>query len=134
REPTPAMVASFRALSEEHRTLLVALLDTPPGPVPLTLVTEAFRRHVVGGLRRHPPDIIDRLTDHFLRLVDSRVSWVHPSWRDLVIEELRADREGRQRFLNACSLEGIRLAISTAGGTSGERSLPRLAEDLDWDV
>ena len=135
REPTAAMVASFRALSEEHRTLLVALLDTPPGPVPLTQVTEAFRRHAVGGLRTHPPDIIDRLTDHFLRLVDnSRVSWVHPSWRDLVIEELRTDREGRKRFLGACSLEGILLAISTAGGSSGERSLPLLAEDLDWDA
>lgn len=32
--PTEAMATSFNALGEEHRDLLVALLDTPPGPCP----------------------------------------------------------------------------------------------------
>src|SRR5262249_17383712 len=32
-EPTTAMEASLRALAPEHRALLVALIDQPPGPV-----------------------------------------------------------------------------------------------------
>ena len=31
-----------------------------------------------------------------------RVSWVHPSWRDLVIESLAADPVERRRFLSRC--------------------------------
>ena len=34
REPTAAMRASFAALPEAHRALLLALLDQPPGPWP----------------------------------------------------------------------------------------------------
>jgi hypothetical protein len=66
--PTAAMSASFDALAEEHRALLVALLDAPAG-----LVTE---RELVGSLRRHHPglsqppgELIDRLTDHFVRVM-----------------------------------------------------------------
>jgi hypothetical protein len=59
---------------------------------------------------------------------------VHPSWRDLVIDELAADPEGRRRFLAAAGLDGVLLALSTAGGSSGERVLPLLVADRDWDV
>jgi len=62
------------------------------------------------------------------------VTWVHPSWRDLVIEELIGDPARRQRFLRASSIEGILLAVSTAGGSSGERVLPLLRADEDWDA
>jgi hypothetical protein len=135
REPTAAMVASFRALSDEHRALLLALLDAPPGPVSERELLAAFRRHVATGSRPQPRQLIDRLTDHFVRLVNtSGVTWVHPSWRDLIIEELISDRKARQRFLQSCSIEGILLAISTAGGSAGERLLPLLRDDQDWDA
>jgi hypothetical protein len=135
REPTVAMTASFHALSGEHRGLLLALLDTPPRPVSARELAAAFRRHAATGLRQQPEQLVDRLTDHFLRLVnEGGVTWVHPSWRDLVIDELVGDRVARQKFLRACSIEGILLAVSTAGGATGERLLPLVRDDQDWDA
>jgi hypothetical protein len=135
REPTAAMAASFRALADEHRALLLALLDTPPGPVVERELVAAYRRHAEAGLRQQPGHIVDRLTDHFLRVVDeTHVTWVHPSWRDLVVEELIDDPAARRSFLCASSIEGVLLAVSTAGGSSGERLLPLLRADEDWDA
>jgi hypothetical protein len=135
REPTEAMAASFRALAPEYRAVLVALLDTPPGPVPERGLAAAVRRHSHRRFTRAPSELVDRLTDHFLRLVEpASVTWVHPSWRDLVIEELVRDRDARRSFLRDSSIEGLLLALSTAGGEAGERSLPLLREDADWDA
>ena len=47
------------------------------------------------------------------------VTWVHPSWRDLVIDELAADPAARRSFLRHCSLDGLLLALSHAGGLDG---------------
>ena len=59
---------------------------------------------------------------------------MHPSWRDLVIDELGADAGARRAFLEHCSLDGLLLALSQAGGRSGARSLPLLVDDADWDA
>lgn len=135
REPTPAMAASFRALAPEHRAVLVAMLDAPPGPVAERELISSVRRHLHEVQARAPTDLLDRLTDHFFRVIDpSRVAWVHPSWRDLVIEELATDADARRAFLRDCSVEGILLALSTGGGVTGERSLPLLIDDADWDL
>jgi conflict system STAND superfamily ATPase len=66
--PTEAMASSFGALGAEHRDVLVALLDTPPGPVPERELVSALRRHHHGSLSRAPLDLVDRLADHFLRV------------------------------------------------------------------
>lgn len=63
-----------------------------------------------------------------------RVTWVHPSWRDLVIEHLAVDGNARERFLRGCSVNGALLALSVAGGGAGERRLPLLETDRDWDA
>jgi hypothetical protein len=63
-----------------------------------------------------------------------RVAWVHPSWRDLVIDRLADDAAARREFLAACGVEGALLALSTGGGRAGERVLPLLREDADWDA
>jgi hypothetical protein len=131
--PTEAMRTSFRALGAEHRELLIALLDAPEGLVDERELATVVRRHHPGGLSRPPRELIDRLTDHFLRVTSLGVGWVHPSWRDLVINELREDAQARQRFLEACGLYGAMLALSQAGGIAGERSLPLLVDDSDWD-
>ena len=55
-------------LAREHRDLLVALLDTPPGPVPERELVAALRRHHDGSLSHQPAELVDRLTDHFLRV------------------------------------------------------------------
>jgi hypothetical protein len=135
REPTAAMATSLRALPAEHQALLVALLDTPAGPVAERELAAAVRRHGETGFPKPPAELVDRLAEHFLRVVPpTSVTWVHPSWRDLVIDELANDPARRRRFLERCSLHGVLLAVSTAGGRAGERTFPLLVDDRDWDL
>ena len=68
-EPTEAMAESYKALEREHRELLLAMLDSPPGPVAERDLAEALRRHATGGLPKAPVDLVDRLTDHFLKVL-----------------------------------------------------------------
>ena len=63
-----------------------------------------------------------------------RIDWVHPSWRDLVIEHLADDTTARRRFLSRCSVHGAILALSVAGGRDGKRQLPLMIDDADWDA
>ena len=68
-EPTEAMAESYKALEREHRELLLAMLDSPAGPVAERDLAEALRRHASGGLPKAPVDLVDRLTDHFLKVL-----------------------------------------------------------------
>jgi hypothetical protein len=87
------------------------------------------------GLPDAPTVLVDRLTDHFLRVVPpTSLVWVHPSWRDLVIDDIAADAGARRDFVAGCSLEGLLLALSAGGGRTGTRSLPLLVADADWDA
>jgi hypothetical protein len=132
--PTVAMRTSFAALETDHRRLLVAMLDVPAGFVDERDHATTLRRHHPAGLAAHPTDLVDRLTDHFLRITPLGIGWVHPSWRDLVIDELRDNPADRQHFLAACGPHGAALALSQAGGAAGERTLPLLSTDADWDA
>jgi hypothetical protein len=132
--PTEAMRTSYRALSSEHRELLISLLDAPAGLIDERELAAVVRRHHVGGLSCPPNELIDRLSDHFLRVTPLGIGWVHPSWRDLVIDELQEQPAARQRFLSACGVDGVALAVSRAGGVAGARTLPLLITDADWDA
>src|SRR5919199_1032633 len=92
------------------------------------------RSHADGAPPRAPAELMDRLADHFLRVTDAKVTWVHPSWRDLVIDELVLDRAARRRFLARAELDGVLLALAVAGGHAGDRVLPLLVDDGDWDL
>jgi hypothetical protein len=63
------MSASFHALEREHRELLLAMLDSPPGPVAERELAAALRRHTSEGCTKAPADLVDRLADHFLRVI-----------------------------------------------------------------
>ena len=132
--PTEQMAASFRVLGSDHRAVLIALLDAPAGLTDERELAATVRRHHRAGLSRPPHELIDRLTDHFLRVSSLGIDWVHPSWRDLVIDELRSDPEARRRFLRSCGVYGALLTLSEAGGTTGARALPLLVEDADWNA
>ncbi len=60
------------------------------------------------------------------------IDWIHPSCRDLAIEELAQSRKYRQQFLTNCSEAGLFLACSLAGGATGKRQLPLLQNSDDW--
>jgi hypothetical protein len=62
------------------------------------------------------------------------VSWVHPSWRDVVIAELAEQPVERNAFLRACGIDGLLLAVSAEGGSRGERVFPLVRLDADWDA
>lgn len=59
---------------------------------------------------------------------------MHPTWRDLVIRRLEDDPRARRHFLGHSGVHGTVLALSTAGGAAGERRLPLVGSDADWDV
>jgi hypothetical protein len=67
--PTEAMATALAALEPEHRALLIAMLDVPPGPVSERDLAASLRRHHERGLTHAPVELIDRLADHFLRVV-----------------------------------------------------------------
>jgi len=67
--PTAAMATSFGALEPEHRAVLVAMLDAPGPPVHERDLTHALRRHHPGGLSHPPVELVDRLADHFVRVL-----------------------------------------------------------------
>ena len=62
-----------------------------------------------------------------------RIAWTHPSYRDLVIEELGHSAEFRAEFLSLMDHRGIALAISSAGGALGLRQFPLLVTQVDWN-
>lgn len=62
------------------------------------------------------------------------IEWMHPSWRDLVIEHLRISPSERKSFLSHCGLPGFLLALSQAGGASGDRKRPLLVDEDDWSI
>jgi hypothetical protein len=68
-EPTDAMAASYAALGAEHRELLLAMLDCPPGPVADRDLAVALRRHATSPLPKAPAELVDRLADHFVRVI-----------------------------------------------------------------
>lgn len=63
-----------------------------------------------------------------------RIDWIHPSCRDLVIEELAHDQDLQSKFLGAMSLQGIKLAISDSGGATGDRHMPLMNHRRNWDL
>jgi hypothetical protein len=64
----------------------------------------------------------------------TRIQWIHPSYRDLVIERLCIDSYLRKEFLEHTGIEGVKLAISNTGGSSGKIIFPLLSSENDWKL
>lgn len=60
--------------------------------------------------------------------------WVHPSQRDLVIDQLSASSEMSKHYLKHGGIPAITLALSQSGGALGSRTFPLLIHDGSWDV
>ncbi len=141
--PTKQMRVSFRKLPVCHRWLLFALLEADG----LSSLSNMLGGSSSSFQERYealcPADdqqpfnkVLNELTEAFVKkspsLFTSEIDWIHPSCRDLAIEELAQSRPDRHRFLSHCSEAGLFLATSLAGGATGARQLPLLAGDSDW--
>jgi|GEM_PF-1295078 len=142
--PTERMRKSYRQLEEEQRSILVALLDCERSPAigDLDRARARFQES-----RRPIQEEIDLLKEGFLQEstpssayfrsgaeVPMGVDWIHPSYRDLVIEELERDAPASEHFLQHCSWEGLQLTLSIAGGDKGQRRYPLMTTDKCWDI
>jgi hypothetical protein len=142
RNPTKQMRLAFRGLVPALKWYLVALLE---------LTEDAFLTNQMSRLKalyeQYCPEF-DRipfdqatleLREAFIKvrpfyLGGERADWIHPSYRDLVIDELVASYEPRMHFFRRASLEGVKIAVSDAGGLKGERQLPFMLSSESWDV
>jgi hypothetical protein len=78
-------------------------------------------------------DSVTKLGD-LLRAIRRSVGWIHPSYRDLIVDQLATDEALRKRFLEVMNLEGVKLAVSQGGGERGQRKLPLLVTEQDWTM
>jgi len=135
RNPTGRMRKSFQALPDGHKWFLYALLEASALATPEE-VSRLYEALCPPELARPFDEVRDELLESFVfeyrtpRTVLLR--WMHPSYRDLVIEELARDQTAYERFMTHMSLAGVKLAISDSGGSRGERQLPLMGSEHSW--
>lgn len=140
KRPTDRMLKSFRSLPKDHQLFLYSCLDFEQEMF-LATVAASVTRIFDGTLSIEPQRLASDLTDHFLyqpdknlKFSEASVTWIHPSWRDLIIDSLAAARIERKAFLSKCSSTGLNLAISVGGGADGERCSPLIVDQNDADI
>ena len=135
--PTREMRISFCALPLCHRWLLFALLEADESARSDTWceLRERYEALCPPEEQRPYQSVLVELTEAFVKhTVAEQVDWIHPSCRDLAIDQLTESPQDRARFLRYCSAVGVELASSLAGGPKGERQLPLLQTDKDWEA
>ncbi len=138
--PTKQMQVSFRKLPVSHRWFMFALLETGQDRLfmGLGLPTLQARYDTLCPPAVHQPykRVLNELTEAFIKkspgFFVEEIDWIHPSCRDLAIDELMESKKDRQRFLANCSETGLSLATSLAGGAKGTRRFPLLQTPADW--
>ena len=133
--PTERMEKAFTKLDRAEKWLLIAMLDCERSP-DLDDLEKAYRRF--SEMRKPIETQVGLLEEGFLQRHTKYgypvVDWIHPSYRDLVISELGKDESAALEFLDKCSVEGIRLALSVAGGATGDRRFPLMSAPDSWDA
>lgn len=139
RNATAHMKKSFRALPPAHKWLLIGLLEAS-GYAQKDKVKELYETHCPPDVIRPFQEVFEELSEAFLKVARRQNSqfewmdWTHPSYRDLVIDEMALDAGLHLRFLETMSLPGLKLAVSQAGGTTGEREYPLMKSRADWEL
>jgi hypothetical protein len=133
--PTDRMRKCFHALPLPHKWMLLSLLES--GHYSTTEDVVSTYRAQYGDGAGKPSEILDELTEAFVaikRTTRRYVEWIHPSYRDLVIEQLRDGGSLKSEFLNRMSISGIKLALSDTGGSTGRLRFPLISSANDWDT
>ena len=141
RETTSEMTKTFKALPVESKWLLTTLLDE--GNVrSMKDIDERFRQLSPVPASRPLAEMLEELDDSFVRVMRlgskssaiRRWDWVHPSYRDLVVEQLSKDPTMAARYLEKGGISAISLAMSRDGGATGERNRPLLNSRESWKL
>ena len=134
RDPTRQMRLAFQKLPALHQWILLSLLESPAN-----LFSQVGKR-VEGLSARAFSESLDDLVGTFVWSqhqpwfkVDV-IDWIHPSYRDLIIDELGADVERQEAFLIHTTVDGLQLALSECGGDSGGRMLPLVGCERSWQA
>jgi hypothetical protein len=142
RNPTKQMRLAFRGLIPALKWFFVALLELTEDPFEIHQMSKLQKLYeqYCPECDRVPFDqVTSELQEAFIKLRPDyyggqRADWIHPSYRDLVIDELVANYELRMQFFRRASMEGVKIAVSDTGGQKGERQLPFMLSSESWDV
>jgi hypothetical protein len=143
--PTEAMRASFQGLREAHKWLLFAMVEGDRYLSPFRSweagsdLQRRFERLCPAEELEDFRGAADEMSEAFVKRDKAtstryHLDWIHPSCRDLAIEELRLRPRYRRRFLETCDSEGIRLATSIGGGPIGDLNFPLLDSSTDIGI
>ena len=135
QNPTDRMRKCFQALSLAHKWMLLSLLESEHYCTSEDLLSRYRSQYADDEAK--PSDILEELTEAFVRIKGTTkryVEWIHPSYRDLVIEQLRDGGSLKSEFLNRMNTAGIKLALSEAGGATGRLRFPLVNSAKDWDI
>jgi hypothetical protein len=141
RNPTKQMRLTFRGLPVALKWYLISMLDATD----LEKTEKTYVSYCPDEKRTPFEEATRQLDEAFIHLRTSirglregkyipNADWIHPSYRDLVIDELAADPELRTQFLKRASLEGVKLAVSDTGGQEGLRRLPLMVSAESWEI
>jgi hypothetical protein len=141
RNATERITKSYSKLPSPHKWVLISLLESSRTPT-AGIVKKAFETRCPLELREDNsfPEILDELTEAFVKQVDrpgkpdQQIDWIHPSYRDVVIDHLAASPNLQLAFLEKSELPGIKLALSEGGGAQGNRSFALLAAAGAWEA
>jgi len=141
KHPTEGMRKSFEGLPESHRWALIALLEAGNYPTK-DEICKIYETLCPNEKQNSFDEVYEELCESFLKPVvvtfftgaTVTTEWIHPSYKDLVIEELGKSRSLQMDYFQNIGLEGIKLAISEKGGVRGERSFPLMQFPESWDL
>jgi hypothetical protein len=142
--PTKEMTIAFQKLPSAHKWMLFALLEAERNSFfkskgNIEAVKESYSALCPIGEQKPFETVAEELSEAFIRRIkgflgSDYVEWIHPSCRDLTIQELSIHVAMRRHFLRDCTTAGIELAISPGGGVKGERMAPLLVDPQDWEI
>ena len=138
--PTDRMIKAYDKLSPSHKWFLASLVAE--GGLGYLLLPDLERTYshycpIQDGWTPFS-ELTVEMSEAFIKVnswgTKKYVSWIHPSYRDLVIDKLATDNVMSSRLMERAPVEIIVLAVSDAGGSTGERRLPLLNSEERWPI
>ncbi len=144
--PTEMMEKAYAKLEDQQKWVLVTLLDEDRANSEES-VEAVFKEISPIPNTRTIHELLSELDEGFIRISSvvrpekslhswkqRKIDWVHPSYRDLIIDQLMSNRPMRLTYLRTGGVNVITLAISQVGGTAGERRFPLLPDLESWEA